>query len=306
MRKICSCLLIVVMCLSRVISIAASQIEEEVFYSNDLGLTLTEREYNEIINYIPEADLVLFNEDEIAYIMSDVEKNVIASEEIYIKTMYNVIDGEREIISEEYISKEEMLDSLNVKNIDISNARGYLASARVDNVETNMKSIVMNMYSVDYYVKKVYLTCTWLSIPQCKSFDVIGFRLGGSGYQFNIKGTNNAVGHQYYDGKTITYNHDHDNIIFPGNGAGFSTNIVDSVSSSLKVDFSISIRTDKDPLIVYGTYQHATSNVTLSQSQDYEISFLGMGEVLNFDSSVYSKYDNTPGLIVTGSWDTTS
>ncbi|MEG0977092.1 MAG: hypothetical protein RSF02_00895, partial [Bacilli bacterium] len=53
---------------------------------------------------------------------------------------------------------------------------------------------------------------------------------------------------------------------------------------------------------IYGAYEHAVDNMTLAQSQNYEISSVGMGNVINFYSSSYDHYDNTPGLDI-NPWD---
>ncbi len=280
---------------------AETQSESEFFYSNELGLELTEKEYDNVVKYISEDELDMFSTEEINYIMSDVEANIDDSEITYVKTTYETVDGKQEVVNEEYISEEEMMDSLNVRNVDLSRVSTFSLATRKDTVQTNMKFIEMNMYSVAASVKKVTLNCTWLSIPQCKSFDVVAFRPNAYSYVCDIVKTDNTIGYQYYDGNTITYKYNNDNIKYTSGGVGLSTNIVDSVSSSLKVTFSTTFATKADPFTVYGTYQHAVNNVTQAQSQSYSISSSGMGGVLNFSSSVYSKYDKTPGLEVEGS-----
>ncbi len=303
MKKIFSCIMIVILSSLRCFTVVANA-NEEIFYQNSLGLTLTEREYNQIVNYISHDELDLFTEEEIAYIMNDPLNCILDAEEVYIKTTYEIIDGNMDVLNEEYITEEAMLDAINVRNIEGASTYFYEGTFRKDYVETNMKSLFMHMYSVDATVKKVTLVCTWLDIPNCKSFDVVAFRPGETSFSCDINPTDNTFGVQTYDGQKIEYSHSNGNIKYADNGVGLSTNIVDSVSSSLIIQFSATFATGAPTLTVYGTYQHAVNNVTLAQSQNYAISFLGMGGVLNFDSSVYSKYDDTPGLLVTGSTDT--
>ena len=84
-------------------------------------------------------------------------------------------------------------------------------------------------------------------------------------------------------------------------------NIVDSTKKSLVCSFEVTFATkqgdnsEKKPFFVYGSYQHAVSNVSLSESQDYELHYLGLGHVIYFDDDVIDEYDDTPGLEVFGS-----
>lgn len=76
-------------------------------------------------------------------------------------------------------------------------------------------------------------------------------------------------------------------------------NIVDDVSTSLSNSMAITLLTGALPFTVYGTYQHATSDLTLSQSQNYTFSSSGLGSVLKFANSVSSKYDGMKGVSAT-------
>ena len=78
-------------------------------------------------------------------------------------------------------------------------------------------------------------------------------------------------------------------------------NIVDSVSKSLSMKFSVTFGSNVDPYTVYGSYQHSVDDISLAKSKKYTISASGMGKVIKFNSSVASSYDDTPGLVVTGS-----
>ena len=78
-------------------------------------------------------------------------------------------------------------------------------------------------------------------------------------------------------------------------------NIVDSVSSSLSNSMSVTIINNSTTYTAYGTYQHATSDVTLSQSKNYSISSSGLGGVLAFANSVIGYYDGMQGVDITGS-----
>ncbi len=281
----------------------------ENYYSNELGLKLSYENYAYLTQFVNSSDLDVFTQEEADYMIEHVENDGVETETKYIMTQISSKDGS--VLTEEYLSEAEMKDTLNGRNIKVSSndegisLYGYDPSKRYATITTDMKKIELNMYSVSASVKKVMLKCTWLSIPKCKSYDLIGFRVPGyySGLTIDINGTENVVGYQYYDGQKIKYDHTSDNIKKNGRGIGVSMNIVDSVSKSLSMSFSVNFGTSKDPFAVMGSYQHAVKNLSLSKSQRYDIQVLGMGDVFKFKSGVDSYYDNTPGLMVIGSLD---
>lgn len=164
-----------------------------------------------------------------------------------------------------------------------------------------MKSIELRMVSVSASAKKVTMTCTWLSLPKCRSFDVIAFRGGNDTIILKGGEESNVIGYQYYDSNKITYTSSHKNIKEKEVGVGLSVNLVDNVSQHLSVQFSAIFGTGATNLLVYGTYQHAIENVTLTQSKSYSFQYGGLGKVLDFYWGIEEKYDKTPGLIVSGS-----
>jgi hypothetical protein len=164
-----------------------------------------------------------------------------------------------------------------------------------------MKRIVMQMVNVNASSKTVQLTCEWISIPKVKSYDIIAFRFTDTAVTINTNSDENIIGTQYYDDSKITYNYDSDNIKYLDNGLGVSMNIVDSTKKSLACTFKATFGTGRDPFFVYGSYQHAVSNVTLSESQDYTLHYWGLGHVIYFDNEMVKEYDKTPGLEVFGS-----
>ena len=50
--------------------------------------------------------------------------------------------------------------------------------------------------------------------------------------------------------------------------------------------------------LLYSSYQHATSSVTLNQSKNYTISSLGYGNTTLFANSVAGKYDGMAGVYI--------
>lgn len=129
-----------------------------------------------------EENLDMFTEDELEYVLSDCDKNV-SSDVTYLKTTTVANGKDVSTVSEEYYSEEEFLEAM--RNFKVEREvtfrnRGISTHSsidlRYDKVETTMKKIELNMFSVDASVKKVRLKCTWLSIPKCKSFDIIALK----------------------------------------------------------------------------------------------------------------------------------
>ncbi len=167
--------------------------------------------------------------------------------------------------------------------------------------QTNMKRLHMQVIANGYASQKVVtLTNTWLSIPSTKSYDVIALRPGSNSMTVNVS-TSTISGYQKWDGNYVNYDKNSDNTkissSFTGKGGiGISMNIVDSVTSSLENSMTVVFISGADPFKISGTYQHAQSNVTLSESKNYTFSDKGYGNVLDFASSVKSKYDQMQGI----------
>ena len=69
-------------------------------------------------------------------------------------------------------------------------------------------------------------------------------------------------------------------------------------ASYFETDISADIKASNSNATVYGTYQHAVTNVTLEQSHSYNISHNGFGSVLNFATGVQNYYDRMQGVYV--------
>lgn len=291
---------VIIFCLFVMILCPCSVRADNIFYSNENGVVLSKQEYLCVIQYISEDDLDLFSQTELSYIMENPSERVEETSTIYSKTTY--LKGMGPGTSVEYLSEQEMFDSINIRDNTISK-NTYSFSDRTDTHTTAMKKITMNMYEVGGSVKKVILTCTWLSLPIVRSYDVLAMRPVGNSVTIDTLGTNNVVGYQIYDGHTITYSSSSSNFKYTNSGLGLSLDLEDNVSSSLVLKLNVIFETTQDPFQVYGTYQHAVKNISLSNSKKYTIGAGGMGDVLNFTSGYSSYYDNTGGVMVRGSLD---
>lgn len=127
----------------------------------------------------------------------------------------------------------------------------------------------------------ISLVNSWNGIPTVKSYDTVGARVSG----VTITSIKNVLVSGYNYAKT--YN----NPQTFSNGFGYSI-LVPNVSD---IRISVTFITSKGG-IVYGSYQHATSNITEAISKQYSIGVGGYGKVFIYSGIAKSVYDNAPGV----------
>lgn len=278
------------------------KVNAENYYYNKNGGVLSKSEYDSLINVFDESylnELTQNGLDELKdwdIVYSTSEEKVFRIDSFY-DNYGNVISTTSVEIDKSEVS--EILDEVNIKS-----------RANSDTHTTSMKKITLelNVSSTDEIA--VILKNEWLSIPSVKSYDIIAFR-PISNYTYEGINTILSKAYQKCDGTTYNYNLSTSSnvvktpIISGTGGYGVSMNIPDSASSSLTHHLTVVYNfveeslTNSKYFIVEGTYQHATSSVSLSDSTDYTFGATGMGGVLVFDSTtVKNKYDNTAGLHV--------
>lgn len=262
---------VLTVCIIYLCALTVKAQDTDAYYSNDLGLELTEEEYEYATQYVDDIELKFFTREDFDYVFEDFEKHHVGSDSV---------------VFTETANDYKLTYSLN----SISDWSAIHT--------TSMKKLTMDAYYTQGTVIKLTLRCTWTSIPKIKSYDVIGFAVNSGGaFTLNTESDPNVWGYQIYDGNQIYYDYASKNMKKSLVGQGLSTNISDSVINSLIVELAANLIVLGD-LSVYGSYQHATSNVTLSQSKNYTFSTSGMGNVFKFANSVKSKYDNTQGLCI--------
>lgn len=137
----------------------------------------------------------------------------------------------------------------------------------------------------------------WLLEPYIKSYDVIAMRTDDAtiveGTQYGTqtyKKANNTYGH-------VEYSNGGNNMVKASNGFGISMNLVDEGTIfECSIDAVVTATTEWAE--VFGSYQHAASNVTLAQSKSYTISHNGYGEVINFATGIEGVYDAMQGVSI--------
>lgn len=166
-------------------------------------------------------------------------------------------------------------------NIDTAVKKTYSEpTTRGSYFSSGVKSI--NIVKSGNYVT---LFANWMQTPNIRSFDVMAVRLSGCSLvgDFSFRQSYVSSGQLYYvyNGMNQTFN----------NGFGSSALLQYGSDNEYSLTFRVS-----GSGTVYGTYQHAKSTVSQSDSLNYAIGAGGYGNVILFGNSIALKYDQMPGV----------
>lgn len=128
----------------------------------------------------------------------------------------------------------------------------------------------------------VMTNLTWLVNPTVRSYDLIGARL------YNTSLANETIVTSVTSSSGPSYSSN--NKVF-GNGLGTSIKLPSSSNLIIQQKFYTN-----NGGKVYASYQHATSNITLQTSLNYNISSGGYGGVFLFYGDAVGKYDGMAGV----------
>lgn len=257
-------------------------LESDEVFINSNGVEMTMEQYNNLRKYFGEMHIDVLTQEEFDEQM-ELDFDNVQSVIKYFRTDYNHITGEKS--STEITEEEYMRAGLDVS----SNA------PRSNYVESNYKWLYLganNSNGAAFFS----LTAHWKIMPATRSFDVIAARFVDLDV---INGT--QEGKQFYtiSGNTswINYSFNGTNINNQSNGYGISMNLLnDTGLTALELELTGCLEVLDYPAIIYASYQHATSDVTLAESKNYTISYLGMGGVIQFNNnSIAAKYDGMAG-----------
>lgn len=248
-----------------------------IFITNIKAATLTESEYNRLKIIFSDARIAVMSDEEAqTYLSYDLENSNI------VNKYYKVTETANGTTSVE-VTKEEAENAF-----QNTTARGTVHTTSYKNIQISTTQVSTNHHFVNLVNK-------WNVTPRVKSYDVIAFRTDDAQVQSgSISGTQaywtSANG---YD--MVEYSENGTNIVKKTNGFGISMNLVDA-ASYFECDIQAVIQSTSKYATVYGSYQHAMTNVTLAQSQAYNISHNGYGKVINFSTSVQDYYDGMQGV----------
>ena len=164
--------------------------------------------------------------------------------------------------------------------------------------ETNYKKIHLSAVPLGNNRYSVTFNATWKRSPAVRSYDVMGMRFWNvalledsqSGTQvYRKKGASN---YSYVD-----YAPTSSHVSVQDQGFGISMNLVNDSIDALELIIDAETLLYSDYGQIWGSYQHAASNVSFAQSQDYTISAAGLGNVINFAPELTLKYDGMQGVM---------
>ena len=178
---------------------------------------------------------------------------------------------------------------------------GTLPSPRdVTFYQTTYKKISLMDVALSNNQHYITIYTQWLINPVTKSYDVTAMRVEDANI---VEGTQTGIQMYQKNGESdyVEYSPNGTNIRKADNGFGISMNLVNN-ASNFETDISAVVQATSQYAKVYGTYQHAVTDLSLDDSQSYFISHNGYGRVLNFATGVQHKYDGMNGVYKTLSY----
>lgn len=277
---------------------------QNAYYVNMQGVELTENEYQNLAKVFSSNTIASMSKESINLIKSDSTLQSIEETKYY--KFIEEVDYFGNVIATDQIEVSQETALYSTFNNFSFSTLAYSGSSGISTYITSMKKITISVVTgVSIAAKYVTITNTWLSLPKIRSYDVIAIRPNSPSFTVSIN-KDMITGYQKWDGNIVNYdgysaNTKYNSFINAGGqgGVGISMNLVDAATSTIENSMTAVLITYSDPFYVYGSYQHAITNVTLAQSQDYSINSSGMGAVVNFSSNVAPKYDNTTGVQTT-------
>lgn len=130
----------------------------------------------------------------------------------------------------------------------------------------------------------IAVTAYWKKVPSVKSYDVIGIRFDNTSFYEGPQG--------FYYGTTTGGTTSFDKSIKTTNGLAYIKKITSDVDY-LAIDADLNYTYNG---IVFASYQHATSSVTLAQASNFQFKGTGYGGVFLWPMSIRTKYDQMGGV----------
>lgn len=260
-----------------------TEIESNGYYINEKGVIITLDNYNKVKNILSEEEIITMRQD--FYNRLENVTEILFSNSKIIETLYFEIEGRTNLVSENEITYEEFEEKSSIPETEESCGTGCW--------KTEYKRIRLYYWVQISGEKSFVIDNEWLKDPVIRSYDIIAMRWTGNVSKGEIKGVQGFK--QNGVAKSIEYTASLSNVYYNSNGVGISMNLVDDAydfSNTLSFPVNCS-----GTVNLYGTYQHAVEDISLSDSLKYTFGPSGMGGVLVFgNTSIANKYDNTQGL----------
>lgn len=244
---------------------------------NNNGVVISEDEYNNFTK-IHTHDYIMNLDDAKYEHLKELDFSTLKTDVKYFETSYNPslkLYSTKEITEEEY----------NSEPLRISGG---------DYHETTSKKLAMAIVNGTAWVY-VTLDLAWKKIPSTRSFDVIGFYADGmsprNGSQYGDQ--TYFINGQY---NKIEYSWNGTNIKRFNNGYGISMNLVNNSGlQSLHCSTWADMYVNSNHGSLFGSYQHAVTNLSLANSKNYTLGSGGLGGVFIYPLNISQKYDGMGG-----------
>ncbi len=247
--------------------------------TNVKGATLTNAEYARLKLVFSDLRIATMSDEKAQeYLTYDLENNKKVSK------YYKVTETTNGTTTSE-VTKEEATNAAESISVQSTYHR-----TTYKNIEITAMNAGNNVYLMD-------LTTLWLISPAIKSYDVIAMRTDDATVIDESQEGTQAYIYKNGDVGYVDYSYNGTNMKIASNGFGISMNLVDA-ANTYECFITARVRATTEWAEVYGSYQHAATNVTLAQSQAYTISHNGYGEVINFATAVQNHYDGMQGVSI--------
>lgn len=251
-------------------------------YENYYGITMTNQEYNTLINLGFSADEIYYMDLQTFEDNKDLNATLVSKTEKYYKTIYTGLDGRETSVE---VTKEEY------------NNQGTITPRGTVTTEYRQVVSTLSQNGNKYRFK---VSVAWRKMPSVKSYDIIGIGFDDPVY------IDSSVYFNYYwcnssgDCTTASDHYGKKQLSTGGTAVYKFPNYANSLSSALWYDVSKNTSNTITSLTMYGDYSHATTAVSVSNTSDHNITYDG----ILLGSSIYGYYDATPCAITTwgGSW----
>lgn len=288
MKKISKNLLKILFAFLLVITMIPRVNAQSAYYTNSKGVVMTQSQYEFLASMYSETKIDNFSQDQFnRRVYADVHttEDVYVIEEQIKDPNGNLLDTNvMELTEEEYRLYKE-------------NSESNIMPATANSVTTSEVKMTLQVYThTASQSVSIDLSTRWLNgAPSVKSFDVSAFRFTTTS---NLQLSRfDAEGYQDSDAGSVVYSNEGGNSMWETNAYGTSMNILDNANNSLTLEIGAEYYYfGSGTLRVTGTYQHATRNVTLAQSQSYNFSANGCGGVVEFYNNVGNYYNSNPGV----------
>lgn len=294
MKKMSNLVFIIVLILTSFISTVNAQEININNIINNNGITITETEYNNLIN-------LGFTDNEILNMKNnEFEENknlmgsVVSTNDKYYKitTKYdrenNIISNTAEEINEYIYNNYNLITNQAIPR----SSNGY--------TETSYKKMTTQIIQLSYGYRYKN-TVEWKNIPSTRSYDLIGIGIDTSVYiSSDIVFQQNYC---YSNGSCSSSNVSSIKNSTTGGAALFklpTSSSITSMNSYIYFMVSKSSNATLNSMYAYGDYSHAVKNTSSSNSNYYSINKMG----LNLYSSIVDDYDEIPVAKATwtGTW----